>query len=506
MKRLIALAGILALSITLAGCSTLPKSYYENSSEDPSAPSGGSASGSEEPSARAFTLCYSSGDTLNPFTTATRSNLELAPLLYQGLTALDDEWVAQPELAAAVNVTPSSVTAVLRENAVFSDGTPVTAADVSASFQAAKASANYSALLKNVSGVSADETGKTLTFTLLSADPNAAACLSFPVIKAGTEESPIGSGPYVLSGGNTPSLNANPQYSGSLSQGSIQLKDYPEGDTTIRALESGTISYYFDDLSSGDIPRTTSASVNVPLNSLVFLGVNSRHAALSDTAVRKALSAAVSRAEIASNAFAGRAEAATSPFRATWKPAVELKGFDANENIAVAVAQLEQAGYNNTDESSLNEHSLSLELLVSDGNSFRTAAAELLVQQCSKAGITLTPVTVSYEEYEKRLKNGDFELYLGEIRLSANMGLHPLLSSGGAASYGVNTGGDAAKAYREYLDGQKTLQEFAAVFAADIPYIPLCWRDGLAAYDRALSGVAPTAFNQYYGIGDWNFS
>ncbi len=500
-KRLLALGGSLALLVALGGCSTLPKSYYENSSEESSSTTGSAGSSGETPTEKAFTLCYSSGDTLNPYTAATRSNLYLAPLLYQGLTALDAEWVAQPALAASVEVTSSAVTAVLREDAAFSDGTAVTAADVAASFRAAKDSSNYASLLQNVSGVSADEGGKTLTFSLSSPDPNAAACLSFPVIKQGTEEAPVGSGPYVFSSSGSPALTANPQYTGSLSFETIQLKDYPEGDTTIRALESGTISYYFDDLSSGDIPRTTSASISVPLNSLVFLGVNSRREPLSDPAVRLALSAAVSREELASNAFAGRAQAATTPFSPQWKPAVELEGFDANENIAVAVAQLEQAGYNNTD-----EHPLSLELLVSEGNSFRSAAAELLAQQLSKAGITLQIVTVSFSEYEERLQDGDFDLYLGEIRLSANMGLEPLLSSGGAAAYGVDTGGNAAAAYREYRNGQQTLQEFVDAFTADVPYIPLCWRSGLAAYDRSLSGVAATAFDVFYGIGSWHFS
>ena len=501
MKRLAAFMSVLALLAALAGCSTLPKSYCESSTEESSSPSGENSSPSGEEEQKAFTLCFSSSDTLNPFAAATRSNLELAPLLYQGLTALDADWVAQPQLAESVQVSGGAVTAVLRESAVFSDGTSVTAADVIASFEQAKSSANYSVLLRNVTGVSADETEKNLTFTLSSADPNAAACLSFPVIKAGTEEAPIGGGPYVFSNGGSPTLAANPQYEKAPAISTIYLKDYPEGDTTVRALESGTISFYFDDLSSGDIPRTTSANISVPLNALVFLGVNSRRSALSDASVREALSLAISRSAIVSSAFAGRADAAAVPFSPHWKPAVELKGFDDNENIAVAVAQLEQAGYNNTD-----GNPLSLELLVSDGNSFRTAAAELLKQQLAEAGVSLTVTALPFEEYEERLEDGDFDLYLGEIRLSANMGLQPFFSSGGAASYGVNTGGESASAYREYLAGQKTLQEFTDVFTKDVPFIPLCWRNGLAAYDRALSGVTPTAFNHFYGIDVWSFS
>ena len=147
-----------------------------------------------------------------------------------------------------------------------------------------------------------------------------------------------------------------------------------------------------------------------------------------------------------------------------------------------------------------------MELLVSEGNSFRAAAAELLQQQLAKAGVSVTVVSLPFEEYGERLKSGDFTLYLGEIRLPANMALWPFFTSGGPAAYGINTGGNAAAAYGEYLAGGKTLQEFIDAFTQDVPFIPLCWREGLAAYDRSLTGVAPTAFNAYYGIGGWSFS
>ena len=498
MKRPGTLAALLLLTSAalLAGCSTLPKSYYEHS-EPESIPSSG-ASEPETPETKDFALCYSSGDSLNPFAARTRSNLELAPLLYQGLTVLDAEWTPQPALASSVSVSGNTVTAAIREDAVFSDGSAVTAADAAASFQLAKASDNYKVLLKNVESAAAGN--GTVTFTLSSPDPNAAACLSFPVIKSGTADSPVGSGPYVYKTGDEPFLEANP-HADSPSLPVIRLKDYPNGDATIRGLESGAISFYFDDLSSGDIPRTSSANINVPLNTLVFLGINSGKAGLSSPAVRGALSTAISRTDLASNAFAGRAQPAVAPFSKQWKVAVELKGFDANENIAVAVAQLEQAGYNNTD-----GNPLSVELLVSEGNSFRAAAAELLQQQLAKAGVSVTVVSLPFEEYGERLKSGDFTLYLGEIRLPANMALWPFFTSGGPAAYGINTSGITAAAYGEYLAGGKTLQEFIDAFTQDVPFIPLCWREGLAAYDRSLTGVAPTAFNAYYGIGGWSFS
>lgn len=497
-RRPLALTAALLLLLSAAGCSPQSKKPTGSSDVISSSPEAEITTAPPKEN-KEFTLHYNAGDSLNPFSAATRSNLQLATLLFESLTALDDQWTAQPSLAASVTVDSTTVTALLRSDAVFSDGSPVTAADAAASFELAKASDNYKALLQNVA--SASVSGNSVVFTLNSPDPNAAACLTFPIIKAGSGDAPIGSGRYVFSGGDSPALERNPHNADGGAFAVVRLKDLPNTDAVLRALEGGTISYYFDDLSSGEIPRTSSASASVPLPSLVFIGVNSQKSELSAPEVRCALSKAVAREELAANAFAGRAQASASPFPPAFGPAVECTGIDAAENVAVAVAQLEQAGYN-----SENGRGLSLELLVSEDNSFRKAAASLLVDQLARAGVSLTVTTLPHSELVSRLQSGDFELYLGEIRLTADMSLRPLLASDGTASYGVDVDGAAAVAYAQYLAGTGTLQQFVDAFAADAPFLPLCWRNGLAAFDRSLIGVESTAFDAFHGFDAWSFS
>ena len=84
--------------------------------------------------------------------------------------------------------------------------------------------------------------------------------------------------------------------------------------------------------------------------------------------------------------------------------------------------------------------------------------------------------------------------------------MKPLLSSllmGGAASYGISRGGAAAVTYGQYLSGAVGLSDFTATFAQDLPYIPLCWRQGLAAYDRRLTTVTPSGYDPYSGFAAW---
>lgn len=494
-KRFYAVAAILFSIVWMAGCSTLPKNFID--SPLPSSSTVETSSSASEAKNSTFTLGYSSGDSLNPYKAATRNNLELSTLLYEGLTKIDDKMIPQMNLATSVDTSnPSQLTAVIRSDARFSDGSKVSASDVVASFNTAKSSTNYKVLLNDIKSAGASGTN-TVIFQLNSLNPDALACLSFPVIKSGSD---IGSGRYVYQSGDSPVLKANPHNGANPTITEIHLLDLPDSDSMLYGLESGSISVFFDDLSTGEIPRTSSATINVPLNYMVFLGVNGSRSQLSSASVRQALSAAANRSEICANAFAGRAIASVSPFNPSWGAAADLKGFSANDAIADAVADLEQAGYNSS-----KGKALSLELLVCNNNSFHDTAATLLSQQFEKAGIKLNVTKLSYSDYCDRLKSGNFDLYLGEIRLTADMSLKPFLQ-GGSASYGISGSGSAVQAYTQYLSGSTTLQQFTDTFNADLPFIPLCWQEGLTAYNRALSNVTPTAFDAFYGIDSWVFS
>lgn len=168
-----------------------------------------------------------------------------------------------------------------------------------------------------------------------------------------------------------------------------------------------------------------------------------------------------------------------------------------------AVAQLEQAGYNTKSGSSQNTKTLSLELLINQDNSFRTAAAEVLRRQLEQIGVTLTVTALPFADVQNRLNKGQFDLYLGEIRLSADLSLRPFFSGSGSASAGGLSSTASADAYTDFLSGTKTPAQFTELFVSDVPFIPLCWRDGMAAYNRSMNGVTPSVFNVYAGIGGW---
>lgn len=440
-----------------------------------------------------LTLPYSHDDTLNPYVAATEVNLNLATLLYDRLVLSDP--TASPQLSLAESVTAADAThlvVILRQGAVFSDGSAVTAADVVKSFQQAKKSVHYQALLANVAEAKGNDKQRQITFTLTAADVNGTACLDFPVVKAATltdkaGQAPVGGGLYTLSGAQ---LTANPHAAVTPQFASVALRHLPNAATWYHALSNGDIAYYFDDLSEGEAPRVTGASRPVVMNDLIFLGVNGYQGKLSDPAVRQALSLLLDRSEVTRTAYYSYAVATSQPWR-TAEPVASAQDADG------AVTLLEAAGCK-----AKNGVRLTLELIYCTDRPDRGRVAELIRQQAQEGGVTVTLVPLSEAEYRQRLQKGEFDLYLGEIRLTADNSLRPFYM-GGDVAYGINAGGPSALAYRQYLGGEIAADAFFSAFGADMPFIPVCWRCGVAAFDRRLTVVTPTGADVYSGFAAW---
>lgn len=483
--------------LLLGGCDEVPDLSHGLTDGQGGAPS------DKPQEALVFTLPYSHDDTLNPFSAATEVNWRLASLLYDSLTVIADGYVPQLSLAAEIADTDAThLTVTLREGAVFSDGSAVTPDDVVKSFQRAQTSSNYKTLLTNVTAAKANNKKRQITFTLASPDVNARACLTFPVVKAATltdkaAEAPIGGGLYMAEQTDRGlQLVKNPHYPTAVQFAEIGLQHLPGTAARYYALASGKLAYYFDDLSQGETPRITGASQPVAMNTMVFIGINSVHKQLAQPAVRQALSLLLDRQSVAV-VYAERGEASASPLPAAWAPMAVCTPPSVVQDADAAAALLKQAGYPLTGKK-LPE----LRLIYNTDRADRAAVAEQIRTRADACGIKITLMPLTETEYRTALAEGEYELYLGEYRFGADMSLRSLLL-GGKTSYGVAADSAAKAAYTRYLSGEGTLQSFLDAFGTDVPFIPLCYRGGVAAYDRRLTVVTPTGYDPYHGIAEW---
>ena len=88
-------------------------------------------------------LPYATSDSLNPYFATGNENIALASLYCQPLYTVKSDYSAEAVLADSIATDGTKVSVTLK-NAVFSDGTAVTAKDVVYSFNKAKASVAFS--------------------------------------------------------------------------------------------------------------------------------------------------------------------------------------------------------------------------------------------------------------------------------------------------------------------------------------------------------------------------
>lgn len=491
----------------------------EPSAEESSAPVFGeetAVSESARPagSSGALSLPYVKGDPLNPFTAKSLPNQLLSAVLYDSLYTVDASLAPQPLLAASGTVSGTQARVSLRSGLVFSDGSSISAADVVDSFEKAQASPQYKAQLSNFSDAKVQS--GAIVFTLKKPDPYALSCLSFAVIKRGSDSTetaiPTGSGRYTaVRGSSAVTLKANKAWfrGNTMKLATILLVDVPDSGSIIHSLEIGNVNFIFKDLSAGVYQRINANTTEFLMNNLVFLGIQSKNELLQNPKVLQAMSLSLAREELASSAYQGHATAAAIPFRPDWHALKGLTTAALKQDKEAAVKLLQEAGFDKTDSAGARTgggKTLKFTLAVNKENPFRLSAARLIASQLSAVGIKVTVSQLSWEEYAKAVQVGGFDLYLGEVKLSSNMSLSPFFDEAGAARAGINQEGAAAASYGQMLAGTASLQDFLNTFQENPAFLPVCLRKGVAARSRDVQGeLACHSGDVYANLQDWHF-
>ncbi|MCD7775405.1 MAG: ABC transporter substrate-binding protein [Clostridiales bacterium] len=447
---------------------------------------------------------YYEEDSFNPFFMKNDLNTDLISLVFEPLFDIDDSFYPVENLALSYETEGVTLTVTLDTSAAFSDGVQISSSDVVYSFNLAKTSSLYKSELSNVSSAAASAADKVV-FTFTAARENAAAALNFPIVKNATADSdtdiPVGTGLYGYSvSGDDKTLEYNVYCrSPEPSVKTVNLVSIPASSTLIHTLELGTIDAYFDDLSSGSNSLSNSSNTKTNLPNLVFIGINSSSYGLSSAAVRQALFCSVNRTSIVKNSFKNYAVESYTPYHPQWYVFTE-SGYDTSGfglDYSSAGELMTAAGF--TEE-------LNYTLIVYAGNNFKVAAAEEIADCFENIGINLTISELTWSEYQTALINGDYDLYLGEIKVGAAMDLSALFG-GSSVLYGVSSSDTTGTAYTEYANGNISLTAFTDSFMQNMPIIPLCFRMGTLVYSDRISPAADCDYlNVYKNIYEWSVS
>lgn len=515
-------AVLAALALLFCACG-VPDSLPAAGQPVQGPPSGSAAP--EDASPGSVRIPYDPADTLDPLTCTSVQNYYAAGLLYDTLVALDMVGAPQNRLAQEVTFQGNTCIVRIRTDARFSDGSQVTAQDVAYSATVAKSCPRFSAQLAGLAGVTTPDR-YTAVFALSAPDRYFDRSLTFPIFKEGTagelqtvgedEENPqtvvarredgtlpVGGGRYLLDPSGT-RLTRNQQYHTPVENiRSVYLVDAGSILEQGKALAAGELDLMYTDLRATADLSLGAARRQVMLSNLVFLGVNTQRLGLPEE-LRSAFSGLLDRDAIARRAYRGFAAAADSLVKQSYSSTPggeESPPPDALEEL------LSSLGYGERDDEGWRTYrgrAYTLRLLVNSGNPDREAAAAIVQDAFREAGFRLTLEAVPFEEYTLRIAEGNYDLYLGELRISNNLDFSRLIAPDPALGPGCVRDEELLEIYRQAKAGEIELSALDTALRRTVPVIPLVYRRGIVAISPDFSAnIVATEQDIFYNIGEW---
>ena len=498
-KRL--LAGTLALCLLLSGCGGF-RGVYEDIFGAETAPS------EEQKSQTSLLLPVDIDDSLNPYAAQSDMNLSITSLLFDPLFITDNTFSIQPCLAESITEAGSGEYLVkLRSDATFSDGTPLTAADVVYSFgQTDLQQKRYWQLHTSVESVTeVDE--HTVRVKAYRSDRNIAGLLGFPIVKNGSgTDSLIGTGRYTYqeqSGRRyLAAVSGNAAASQKIQE--IELVSMPDDSTLANALRSGVIHCLYTDYADEADYALGANSYLFELGNVVYIGYSGQNTLTSQKQFRTLVSEMVSRESIASDIYYNKAVPALTPFPAGYYDLPEQEKEGLSDDLIRMELELMGMTQEENGWRSYQDEEVNLSVLVNAENPFRVRVAETVVRYLSYYGIQAEVEAVEYETYLRRLASGDFDLFIAEVCVGNNVDISPLISGSSVGIAGDCSDAQLLEQYYAYCSGSLDCAGFLEQFERYVPVTPLVYRQGGAVVSPSFQAkMTPVSQDIFYNINEW---
>ena len=496
MKRILA---IFLCALFLAGCAAEQTSYQPTGDaliydEDYTGPI---ATRPEEESDQELILTYYPDQSMHPYTSVDYTNRALFSLIYQSLFTVDRDYTVEPMLCKQYSVSADMRTYTFYlEDATFSDGSRLSANDVVESLLAAKESAVYGGRLQYVQQVSAS--GSAVVVQLSTACENLPILLDIPIVKAASLEQavPLGTGPYVFTADSLRRrtdwwCRGEMQVTASViklvrAESNTQIRDQFEfADLDLVCADPGSDRYvdYRCDYELWDCENGIFLYLTFYRGSKVF----------SDPEVRAAVTHAVDRDALVADYYRGFARSATlpaSPQSPYYSHVLASKYTYDPQEFAQTIS-----------DKGLKDSPVIL--LVNSGDSLRLRVARAIAEMLTEGGLAVEIQALSAEECRQTLLYRNYDIYLGQTKLSPNMDLSAFFSENGALSYGgVNDVGayslclQALENHGNYYTLHQNIMENGLL-------CPILFRSySIYATRGLLTGLTPSRDNIfYYSLG-----
>ena len=381
-----------------------------------------------------FSFAYYPEDGFNPYLCVGLTNRMFFSLLYQGLFTVDRNNNVEPMLCKSYTMSDDMKTFTFRlEEAVYSDGSYLTAEDVVVSLKTAQESDYYGGRLEHIVSI---ESLSASTVTLVSdcAYENLPLLLDIPILKKDqqTDTRPLGTGPYKFTGmGDSEQLTRREDW-------------WCKSDLTVTApvielIEAESLYQIRDEFQFGDLDLVQAEPGSDKYveylcdyelwnseNGIFMYLVCHEDSYIFDTPeMRAALTYAIDRKLLAKEYYRGFATPATLPASPEFpyynQTLASNYEYDP-ERFAQIVSQNGKSG-------------LELTLVVCREDTLRFRVAKEIAKMLEAAGFVVRVNDYDEENIEYALVATEYDIYLGQTMLSPNMDLSEFYDDDGNLSY-----------------------------------------------------------------------
>ena len=390
----------------------------------------------QEESAQSLKLTYYPDRSMNPYTCTDFTNRALFALLYQSLFSVDRNYNVEPQLCKNYKVSEDMKTYTFYiDKATISDGATLTAADVVASLLAAKESAYYGGRFTHITGITPAQDGG-IVVTVDTPMENLPLILDIPIVKQTQlqDNAPLGTGPYYLDAGtNNPMLRKNANW---WCKTELVVTAPAITLTPAKSISGIRDAFEFDGLSlvcaDPGSDRYADYRCDYELwdcetGIFLYLSCNMASEVFSVPEVRSALTFAIDRETLAASYYRGFARSTSlpiSPQSPYYSDNLASKyAYDGGEKFTQAVTDARKT-------------KAEIILLVNKDDSLRLRVARDIKTMLEACGLKVTLSEKSTSGCQSALKKKEYDLYLGQTKLSPNMDLSAFFASKGGLNYG----------------------------------------------------------------------
>jgi peptide/nickel transport system substrate-binding protein len=455
---------------------------------------------------------------------------DLAALIFNGLTRVDETGMIRPDLARKWDISADGLiyTFTLRSDVQWSDGAPVSADDVLYTVQTIQASdypglSYISDLWRTVAITEVNPSAVRfqlsepfspfLDYTTIGLLPSHilkdVSAADLP--EAPFNRQPIGTGPFVLDelAVDHAILSPNPRYFGPRPYlGNLDFKFYPDAESLFAAYGRGEIEG-ISQISPENIDRAraikslTLYTARLSGYTLVFLNLDRPQ--FKQKEVRQALSYATDRQALIDDVLHGQGLPGSGPIVSnSWAFDPEIKLYDYDP--AKARALLDEAGWTSTDGDGVRQNgtdALEFTLMTNEEDPIRGQIAKQLSEEWKAVGANVRVQVVSSASLvQDSLRPRNFDAVLFGFQLPADPDPYPLWNSTQMPSEsdaGQNYSGwqdrdadvllEQARRIDDQAQRTQLYQQFQAMFMDQVPALILYYPVYTYAVDSRIHGI-----------------